>query len=270
MQRIGVCNPTHVVAAALAILLAGPAAADDIDLMRTGPYDGFIPPAKTFQDVKSEPLEDSQSFSTTWAIYSIVPVFNTAGFLFSLDYDGHEMSSLTVTPRPGLWMPDGTVTLPGSESGMRTARLSLWVPMAQSSGTWLPGSTLISLFHLAGHAKNTTPCNNSDIDITLDMWRIHHFALAGPHIVGASTMLYLTSPSLSATWATVPGQGYWVHNTTAGFTCAPQSAFVATNFFIENVAGFGIEHVPEPLSVLMMLAGTGALLTGRVRRHTRR
>jgi hypothetical protein len=251
-----------------AVALAGmtvSAAANDIDPAYTGPIAGFDPCDKTFHDVKSPLLTEGQWFGTTWAVHSTLPLPNTAGVLFDLHYDGHEVSSLNVIPHAGLWMPGGAPCLPGSQSSTQTVRLSMWVPNAQSSGTWLPQSELLGMFCITGNAKNTFTCNNSDIDITLDIWRIRHIVFPFQYFE-ESAYFYLTGTTLSANWATVPGQGNWVHYT-GGFTCnVPCSVFVATHCWIENVAGYGIEHMPEPASMVLMLFGVGVCLMGRRRR----
>ncbi len=249
--------------------LAVPVAASDIDLIRTGPAAGFIPHCKTFEDVKGEPLYESQWFGTTWAAYAVLPVFNTAGILFNLQYDGHEVSSLTLTPMGSLYLPGASsVYLPGSQSSPQSQfPISMWLPGATSSGTWVPASTLMGMFYVSGHVKNSATANNSDIDIDLDIWRIHHVAIPGPHYFEDSVYVYLTGTQSTAGWARQPGTGIWVHYS-GGWTCSvPNSAFVATHCLIENVAGYGIEHVPEPLSVLIMLLGAGTMLTGRARRQ---
>lgn len=265
---IGVEKCALLAGLALLALLAVPAAADEFDFAQTGPKPGFDWDDCTFYDVKSEELYEGGWFGITWAIHAKWPgIPNTAGVLFSLHYDGHEVSSLNVCPGEPLLMPGGPVYLQGSESGVQSEfPLSVWGPDATSSGVWLPHSELISFLWVSGYAKNTTPCNNSDVDIDLDVWRIHHVEFSGPHLFGQSAYFYLTGTTLGATWATQVGTGFWVHYTSGDWTWAPQSAFVATQCLVENVAGYGVEHMPEPLSVLLMLFGIGSLLTGPLRR----
>jgi hypothetical protein len=130
------------------------------------------------------------------------------------------------------------------------------------SGITLPSSTLIPLFQILGHAKNTTPAYNSDTDINLIGVPFLHNLDPVTHLT-APVFGYLT-PSLN-TWAVVPGQGVWA---TVGVSWTiPPSAFFAPIGATVVGPGYGIEHVPEPMSVLLLLAGTGTVLVGRTRRR---
>lgn len=281
-----VCAPLAL--AALLALVAAPAAGQTVPPeIQTGPMAGFIGGSDGsghiyyFEDVKSPPLEDSDFFTTTWALHVSIDdfdgrpdgsLYNYAGVLFDLIYDGHEASSLTVMPAGPHF--GATYTLVGGGSTSQTAfPLTMWHISAQSTGVTIYPSSLISLFQVSGHATNTTTCfNNSDIDISASMWVILHAEDTITTVVPGSVWAYML-PGGTA-WASQPGQGIWVHippNTSP--LVIPHSAFGAFRTIpdgstvVGNVAGYGIEHVPEPLSALLMLAGTGAMITGRLRRR---
>jgi hypothetical protein len=194
---------------------------------------------------------------------------NFAGLLFDLTYDGHETSLLNVGPAAPYQMygptggPLDFIELPGSISESPTVfPMSVWHPNAAQSGTLVESSGMYPLFWVSGHAKNTTPLNNSDIDITISVWQILHIVNSGTYGASPSDYFYMTMGGQN--YEMIPGMGTWVHNTHT-IVFLPASAFVATNAWISNVAGYGIEHVPEPVSLLLLVGGAGALLVGRRR-----
>jgi hypothetical protein len=247
----------HFLIACLLAGLSAPAVADT-----TGPLPGFLGAPPWFEDVKSPPLTDSDTFGVEWAMHVTFAFTNYAGVLFDLQYDGSEMSSLVVSP---LGPHFGNIyTLSGSQQSTQVAfPLSVWHPNAVNSGTTVQSSSLVPLFAIEGHAKNTTPANNSDIDISISVWQILHIVSSGTYVVNASDYVYVSPAGGYAP----PLEGTWLHVSETFTTFIPQSAFVATNAFVNNVAGFGIEHVPEPVSALLLLGGSGALFVGRRRRR---
>ncbi len=235
-----------------------------------------------FEDVKSAPLANSGMFSTTWGLHQSGLAPNYAGMLFNIVYDGHELSHLEVGPAQfhDMWAGPATnptttpyVRLEGSQSVTQSAMLSVWHTAATNSGTELSPSVLVPFFWLNGYAKNTTPCNNSDIDIYISPWIIYH---AGTQVSARTNACYITVYfqasdyqylSAAGGWATALGAGTWEHVTSPGSMQVPCSAFYARALGISNVAGYGIEHVPEPASALLMVAGAGSMLVGRKRRR---
>jgi hypothetical protein len=126
---------------------------------------------------------------------------------------------------------------------------------------------VVPLFNITGQAKNTTMLNNSDVDITLRPWRIRHIGEPGTYQLGQSLYLYMTEAGGNFA---APGQGKWLHVQGPVVIPIPASAAVATAIDLVNAAGYGIEHMPEPAGFALLLAGTGLLVVGRLRRPRRR
>jgi hypothetical protein len=241
-------------AGVLAVLASG-ATADS-----TGPIPGYLDQAPWFEDVKSPPLAESDWFAVTWGMHVTYAFTNYAGLLFDLAYDGAETSVLNVSPAgPHV---GNTYELFGSECGWTVAfPVSVWHPNAVNSGATVNSSSLVPAFFLSGHAKATTTGNNSDIDITASVWQILHIVQSGTYQVAASDWLYLTMGGVN--FESQPMMGTWFHPTSTMQMFIPASAFLATNAWIDNAGGYGIEHIPEPLSALLLMAGAGALVRGR-------
>ncbi len=251
----------------------------------TGPTNGFDTDADKFVDVKSPPLKESDTWGTLWSIHindnqGPAPggVSNYAGFLFDLQYDGGEVSSLTMFPSgphavfslPGGGVAD-TLSFAGSDGNHHTVQpLAVWVDpaVAVGSGTFLPNSQVTSLFFVEFHAKNTTPANNSDLDIHISqLGVIRHNVDQGVVVtLQASDWVYLVANQPGASFAPF-GQGTWVHlSDTTIVTNMPPSAFYATARSLGEAASYGIEHVPEPASFGLLIAGAACCAVGRFRR----
>jgi hypothetical protein len=228
---------------------------------------GWDPATNTFADFHTPPLQESDVWTTAWGMHVTFAFTNYAGFLFDLQYDGHELSQIGIFPAgphvgvevpgvPGLF--EGW-TFPGSQSSPQVVSpIAVWVDpgLAQQSGITVNASSLITLFHMTFHAKNTTPANNSDIDITSSPWQILHIVASGTFHLSESMWLYM-SPG-GDEFAPTPGGGVWVHHQgTTTNLFIPQSAFVATNNFIVNTGGIGIDHIPAPGALAMVVAGLG-------------
>jgi hypothetical protein len=267
-----------LVAAALLFVWSALAAADAI-----GPLSGFNPATELFDDVYSPPLTTSDTFATTWAMHVEAPFIpHYAGFLFDITYDGHELSSLSLLPAPphALVEPDyapvpGLLpawTFQGSmSSSPHLSPLAVWIPptSALNSGIQLPTSFVLPLFQLVGHAKNTTPANNGDIDISISfLGVIQHNATPATFHFANSMWVYVVPGSPGVYQWAAPGEGQWLHVPGSSSIFVPPSAFYATNFYYAGAAGYGIEHLPEPISAVLMLAGLGAVVAGRRRRRT--
>ena len=248
-------------------LLAGPVAGDT-----TGPIGGWN--GSFFEDEKTPQLFENDLWGTQWAMHVTYAFTNYAGFLFELQYDGDEMNSITVTPAgphtgievPTAFLLKNSWVFPGSQTSPQTVPwIAAWVPEAEGSGISVGVSELIPLVNFTGLAKNTTSANNSDIDVTLNAWQILHIVNTGTFQVQASDWLYLTR--FGNDFQNNPGNGRWFHQTATETIQIPASFFVATDGFIENVAGFGIEHIPTPGAWALIASGLGIGALARRRRR---
>jgi hypothetical protein len=169
------------------------------------------------------------------------PLPSTPGLVPYLDFPGSFSSSHIISPIAA-WIDPG---------------------LAQQSGIPVGSSQIVPLFQITGHAKNTTPLYNSDIDVRVSAWQILHIVQSGQYHLGSSTWVYLDP---AGNFAHEPGQGRWYHHEgSSTVVFIPRSAFVATNNFIQNTGSFGIEHVPEPAAGALMLAGLGVAVFARRR-----
>jgi hypothetical protein len=261
-------------AVAMLAAFASPVIAGFEDAGAIGPIGGYDG-SGWFYDVKSPPLQYSDAFHTTWALHVSDTQWHYAGFLFDLTYDGEELSFLSlheVSPHTAIEYDGGGlgsgVTFQGSQNSLQErGPIAVWINTedAMNSGICVETSQLVGLFQIVGHAKNTTAANNSDIDIWADGWVIKHKSdTVYSFYVPSSVYIYVTDSADG--WETVPGQGMWLHVDTGFTTTIPASAFIAYKS-VCNAAGFGIEHVPEPASIVMLLSGAGVALAGRVRRR---
>ena len=254
----------------------------------TGPKTGFDPAANRFVDVKGPRLSDSDTASTEWGIHiddgsgiATGGVPNYAGFLFDLQYDGGEVSDLSLAPL-GI---HAVFELPGAAGGLEPAPtfqgsngqsiivqpIAIWIQTfdAQASGLFQQNSQYLPLMSVQYHAKNTTPANNSDLDIKISQLGIIRHATGVGQVVQlhASDWIYAVSPNSDAAPAQF-GQGTWVHLVNDQVFTLPPSGFYATAGNLGLAAAYGIEHVPEPASLGLLAAGAVAVAIGRVRRRS--
>jgi hypothetical protein len=165
--------------------------------------------------------------------------------------------------------------------------VTYWNPNALQSGIPVVTSQFIPLASVGIHAKNTTPANNSDTDLTNMFWNIWHIRAGnGSTLVPLrpSDRLWVTSNIVDVGQLHTPASGFqlpptgptpfsptahWLHLTqpvTFHLTAGLGSAFYAT--FVGTV-GLGIEHVPEPASGLLVAGGLLALGLGARARQRR-
>jgi hypothetical protein len=277
-----------LLAATVVFVLWGPAWAQD-DQNRSGPERGLYESDYVwFFDVKSPRLEASQNFATTWILHVSSTATNYCGFLIDLQYDGSEMSFIKLLPLPPhLWIePPGagglvaSVQFPGSQPGMTTVSpIAFWINPAQAmaSGMNIVHTNILPMFRVTGHVKDPgvqppSALGNSDIDITLSVWDIWHIAVPGPYVLYASDWVYKTVGGND--YEHNPGMGRWFHNPTTTTVILPISVFIATGMAHSNLAGFGIDHYMaptpiEPLSIILVLGGVGAVVAGRLRQKKR-
>ncbi len=260
----------------------------------TGPKRGINSLTNEFNDVKSPPLQESDIWGTTWMIHIEAPnlpggtgaITNYAGFLFDLQYDGHEVSELGVLPSgphvalelPGAGgLTDFALFLGSNSTVQRVEPVAAWIDpgLAIQSGMTLPNSLVTTLVHVTFHAKNTTTAYNSDTDIHISQLGVIRHVPFGQtsQIVSlpASAWVYATpdnDPALSQiNWASGPGGGVWKHIAVDKNVHIFGSAFWATPIFNGHAASYGIEHVPEPATIGLLAAGMVAIGIGRMRRR---
>jgi hypothetical protein len=276
-----------VLAAAMVFALSGPLwAQPNPDKNYSGPEQGLYegPDYVWFYDVKSPRLEESQNFSTNWILHVSWTATNYCGFLIDLQYDGLEMSSITLQPlAPHMWVepPGGGalfsfVGFAGSQPGMTTVSpIAFWINPTQAAGSGMTihHTDILPMFRVAGHVKAVpnpphSEVVNSDVDITISVWDIWHIAQPGAYTLFPSDWVYKTIGGMN--WEFEPGFGKWIHNPDTVVTFVPASAFIATGMSHSNVAGYGIDHYAaptpiEPLSIILVLGGVGAVVAGRLR-----
>jgi len=224
-------------------------------------------------DFKSPPLRDSDNWFVPFAVHyedaaGGLPYPNWAGAIVRMHVLDNTEVDVDAIRSPYWTAPLIEPFGPRSDNRQSDpVMFTVWDPNAQNSGIDLHHTENVHLFDLELHAKNTVPSNNSDVDVTLGFWNIHHlkggpgsnvidlnqsdwvYGNAGTNPIGASH--FPTDPP-------APGQGMWFHltqpkpfHTVAGHG----SAFYAT---LANTGMIGIEHVPEPTGMVLVICGAGA------------
>ena len=135
----------------------------------------------------------------------------------------------------------------------------------------------IPLGSLALHAKGATPLNNGDVDVVYqNVFNIFHVtpvSASATTLFSTATWLYLPPGFSVNQWGQgAPpqvGGGDWVHLTTTHTLHLDQSWFWGTSGFFNPGAsgGIGIENVPAPASVAILMGGFGAIGFARRRRR---
>ncbi|MCH8005908.1 MAG: PEP-CTERM sorting domain-containing protein [Planctomycetes bacterium] len=245
-------------AAVTACAVAGPVMADSI-----GPA-GF-----PFGDFFTPPLSASQSTSVPISYHVTFGFGDWAGVHFSTIIDPTEANFTGFTPAQGF----NTTGAAGS--------VTVWLANASNSGQSVFTSVPIPLGSLVLHAKGATPLkNNGDIDVVFQkVFNIFHVA-------PATTQSFSTTTGLIGTWLYLPpavpvslwgqgtppqvGDGVWVQLTAKQQPLQLNlSWFWGTSFFFDPGAsgGIGIENVPAPASVAILIGGFGAFGFARRRRR---
>ena len=226
---------------------------------------------------KSPPLEEGEIWGQ-WVSYHIdEPIFGYAGILFQVTYDTHELSQLRLIPGTGhVGFEQGTsgivpvLSLPGSQSTTQTAGpIAMWATGASESGWNLEPSSAVSM-SFSFTAKNTTPLNNSDTDIIISAWLIRHVLFPPePIVLEASDWVYVSASGTAGGInppGAAPGQGRWSHVTSSHFAVLDPSILIATKVFASSFK-YGIEHVPEPAAMSLIVVGAGSMIAARWRRR---
>ena len=245
----------HALVASLVVgALAGPVAADSI-----GPA-GF-----PFGDFFTPPLSASQSTSVPISYHVTFGFPNWAGVHITANIDPTEASFAGFTPAQGF------ITTGAGGS------ITVWSTNASNSGQSVFTSVPIPLGSLQLHAKGTTPLNNGDIDVVFqNVFNIFHVApvsASATTLFSTATWVYLPPAVPVSQWGQgAPPQvvdGVWVHLTASLTVHLNQSWFWGTSFFFNPGAsgGIGIENVPAPASMAILMGGFGAIGFARRRRR---
>jgi hypothetical protein len=256
-----------------------PAIAPAVFAQPAGGVPGPGPGMPLITDFKTPPLADTDTFAITLEMHfkgPIPPKVGWAGAIMKLHIlDATEVDIAGFFPDPaftGLAVgPFGTSPFGPSSNNLESAPLffTFWydgpggtTPL--QSGFVSPDSAWKNLGIMLLHAKNTTPLNNSDIDVTAMFWNIWHIR-AGP--TGNSQFVQLGPSDFLRQGTPASPYGTWIHVTghqTFHLTSALASNFYAT---FANTLFIGVEHVPEPSSAVLL--GGGFLALGCYARRRR-
>jgi len=213
-----------------------------------------------FPDVKTPPMQTSDSIFVPWCVHHAGFMPNVAGYRFSLSYDQSEVDVIH-TSAPGILVgtsPFGVTQMsisstfsplpssvtPTTVNGTRTHTLWFSPVTAQASGISMMTSSTLTLATFLLHARHTS-LTNSDFD----------FAVIATPILHATTTLIGTTVSFSR-W--VPGVQTWIMTTFV----SPSSFFIpkTTSWVFTSVGFLGIEH--DSFAVPALTGGAIAMLAG--------
>jgi hypothetical protein len=227
-------------------------------------------------DFKTPPLQDSDTFPVTLEVHFnaiLPPWIGWAGAIMKLhvlDASEVDVDSFTVAD-PSL---TGVGPFGSDPFGPRSGNLesvplffTFWHSQAPNSGIQPPVSAWQNLGLAILHAKNTTPANNSDTDLTAMFWNIWHVRPGfGTLSVALRESDYVFQGDRGQTQ--VPPVGQWAHVTASGnvHLNGVGSTYYAT---FANTVRIGVEHVPEPASGLLVAGGVLALALGSRARQRR-
>ncbi len=227
--------------------------------------DSIGPAGFPFGDFFTPPLSASQSTSIPISYHVTDVLFAWAGVHFLTNIDPTEANFMGFAAAPGF----STTGAAGS--------VTVWSTNAGKSGQTISSSVPILLGSLALHAKGATPLNNGDIDVVFQsVFNIFHVTPASASGVSTfltATWLYLPPGVPASQWgqgtAPLVGEGVWAHLTTTLAVHFSASWFWGTSFFFDPGAsgGIGIENVPAPAGVAILMAGFGAVGFARRRRR---
>jgi hypothetical protein len=255
---------------------------------------GVGTPSGLVSDFKTPPLQTSQTINLPLGIHFSAPNPGYAGWAGAYVQihlaDPSEVDFVQLAPVAGHFGGSGLYPFGPPSGGSNSAAqfFTLWNSAAPGSGLNVNPSLVVPVGSLLLHAKNTTPINNSDFDLTAVVWNIFH--LRGP--APGSTLIPLpnsayvyANPSTnpvpnSFTGFTLPvpaspapiGSGVWVHQNRLQSkflhvpTGHPGSLYYALKVGTVKV---GIEHVPEPATALLLGAGFALLGASRYLRRQR-
>ncbi len=228
--------------------------------------------------VKSPPLQDSETWTTSIDIHNTFLITNWAGYIVG----GQVVDSNEVT----LWpctLGDGTIVQPAA-----TPKQAIWGTVLHTawvhSGISLPASQNVPIMAaLVVHATNTTTGgNDSQFDIYVDGWNIRHVRATGT--TNIVLRAYEDMIWASSNWdpGTNPDDfewppplppddpdGKWVHMPYDITTHAPGTLGTHRYATLAGKFTLDIQHVPDPASGLLVLSGVGSAAMARRARKRR-
>ncbi len=245
-------------------------------------------------DFKTPPMQSSQTINLPISVHFGAPNPAYAGWAGAFMQvhlaDPNEVDVVQILPAGGHFGGSGPYPFGPPSAGAPSAALffTIWNNNAPQSGINVNPSLVVPFGTLALHAKNTTPINNSDFDLTAIVWNIFH--LRGP--APGSTLIPLpqsayvyanpsTNPipnSFTANTLPVPlappaiGSGVWRHQNRVVTKFLHVPSGHPGSFYYAIKAGtvkVGIEHVPEPATGMLLVGGLALLGTSRYLRRRR-
>jgi len=232
-------------------------------------------------DYKTPPLQTSDVIDVPLTFHAPGLVPNWAGAMIRvhiLDNQEVDVDGITLTDGTAITEPFGA----RSQNEQSAAQqFTFWHPSAPNSGVALNQSQMMPVAKLTLHAKNTTPINNSDVDITVGFWNIRHLlpGLGSSFIhLNASDYMYGTPNFNPVTQSELPpftiepGGGVWFHVTEAAGKTIHLPAGQGSHYYATfvNTAKIGMEHVPEPAGVVLLVGGAVAAGLAWLSRRRRR
>jgi hypothetical protein len=225
-----------------------------------------------------------------------VPWAGWAGYKFTVHIlDSAEVDVDAVRPYPflnGQQVPGPITHDPfGPHSNNVQSQTREWMqlhPLHQQSGVTLNASAVYPVADLRLHLKGTTTGQNSDTDVVVQLWNIWHYRhgyttnivplapsdriwvgssindIEQLHVIN-SQYGYIGPPTIPPISSTDP-TGHWLHVNNPIEFHFWGSQFYAT---LADTITIGIEHIPEPTSILLI--GLGSLCAAMaLRSHKRR
>jgi hypothetical protein len=259
---------------ALTVCMAPSLAMAGVHLVVSG---GATPDPNNPGGWKTAPMNNGDVLTIDWTVHTKFFVTHWAGVRFrSHVLDPSEVDLLGVTMYPGL-LPQST--LPGPFPGTTGIQATWWHPAATMSGITMQPSSVINFGRWTIQARNTTPANNSDVDMSAWASSIIHLGSQVSQVITLFPSWYIWATS---SFEPTPGEpfpenpphpdqgiGHWVH---LGFTVQYHATPLhGSGFYSMPIGGatLGIEHVPAP-GVWMMMLVSGGVLLGRRRGGRRR
>ena len=237
--------------------------------------------------IKTAPLQEGDPWAFPIDLHSQLIVPNFAGALMRVHIlDASEVDIDKITMMDGTVIPEPFGPLSNNSQSV-SQLFSVFTAAAANSGRLLQASSPWNVGTIDIQAKNTsavTPLGvpqNSDVDITVQLYNIRHLLpttqSSGILRLGESDFAYGTALFNPATQQELPpfeippGEGVWWHiesgqTVTYHLVPGPGSFFYAT---VVNTLALGIDHIPEPTSMVLFGASVGCAVMGLWSRRRR-